>query len=141
MWDNYSDQDILALQQRIISSIPPDIMALDGKWMMRGNKEQNSTGKAVFIYLLHQCVDYKRGNRRHQKDAEPGKVAAAKQEHVHEMVTWTRLDSMIRPSLLVYFGSLLSTNNPFVTNYIDLPLWLFRRRRLPNELRETAYEL
>jgi hypothetical protein len=36
LWDNYSDEEIQGIQQRIVSSIAPEKMALDGKWMMRG---------------------------------------------------------------------------------------------------------
>jgi hypothetical protein len=36
LWEYYSDEDIQALQQKIFSSISPELMALDGKWIMRG---------------------------------------------------------------------------------------------------------
>jgi hypothetical protein len=36
LWENYSDQDIQAIQQKIVAGISPAMMALDGKWMMRG---------------------------------------------------------------------------------------------------------
>ncbi|HSB92514.1 MAG TPA: hemerythrin domain-containing protein [Flavitalea sp.] len=44
LWENYSDQDIQAIQQKIVASISPEIMALDGKWMMRGINDAEAKG-------------------------------------------------------------------------------------------------
>ena len=44
LWENYSDQDIQAIQQKIISSISPELMALDGKWIMRGINDAELKG-------------------------------------------------------------------------------------------------
>ena len=44
LWENYSDQDIQAIQQKILSSISPELMALDGKWIMRGINDAELKG-------------------------------------------------------------------------------------------------
>lgn len=36
LWANYTDEEIMAIQQKIVSSIPPAIMAVNAKWMLRG---------------------------------------------------------------------------------------------------------
>lgn len=37
LWQHYTDEQILGLNQKIVASIPPAEMALASKWMMRGN--------------------------------------------------------------------------------------------------------
>lgn len=44
LWDNYTDQDIQAIQQKIVAGISPEMMALDGKWMMRGVNDSELKG-------------------------------------------------------------------------------------------------
>ena len=44
LWENYSDQDIQVIQQKILSSISPELMALDGKWIMRGVNDAELKG-------------------------------------------------------------------------------------------------
>lgn len=44
LWENYSDQDIQAIQQKIVASISPEMMALDGQWMMRGINDAEAKG-------------------------------------------------------------------------------------------------
>ena len=44
LWENYSDQDIQRIQQKILASISPEMMALDGKWMMRGINDAEAKG-------------------------------------------------------------------------------------------------
>lgn len=36
LWANYSDEEIMGIQQQIVSTIPPAMMALNAKWMLRG---------------------------------------------------------------------------------------------------------
>ncbi|MBS1567642.1 MAG: hypothetical protein JST39_24880, partial [Bacteroidetes bacterium] len=35
LWEHYTDQEILGIQQNIISSIPPQILMEESRWMMR----------------------------------------------------------------------------------------------------------
>jgi hypothetical protein len=44
LWENYSDQDIQAIQQKIVASISAEMMALDGQWMMRGINDAEAKG-------------------------------------------------------------------------------------------------
>ena len=36
MWANYTDEEILDTQKKIVAGIPPDKMAISATWMLRG---------------------------------------------------------------------------------------------------------
>jgi hypothetical protein len=43
LWQHYTDQQILGIQQRLLDTIPPQEMALSGKWMFRGINDMEAT--------------------------------------------------------------------------------------------------
>lgn len=65
LWANFSDEEIMAMEHRIVENISPDNMAIISKWMIKGgnNTELNSWLDAVkasapdFVYngLLQAC--------------------------------------------------------------------------------------
>lgn len=62
LWQYYTDSEILDLERQILASIPPDILAVENRWMMKGmsNPEiiawlrvvKQTAPEAVFFSLL-----------------------------------------------------------------------------------------
>ena len=44
LWRYYSDAEIIAMNQRIIASIPPEEMSFTSAWMMKGMNNAEITG-------------------------------------------------------------------------------------------------
>ncbi len=36
IWENYTDEEILQIQAKLIATIPPEVMYVESQWMMRG---------------------------------------------------------------------------------------------------------
>jgi hypothetical protein len=49
IWKHFTDEELLAISHQIVATIPPDKMAIQGKWMVKGMNDEEITHWAAAI--------------------------------------------------------------------------------------------
>jgi hypothetical protein len=63
IWKHFTDEELLALSHQIVATIPPDKMAIQGKWMVKGMNDEEISHWAAAIrqsapdFVFQQIVE------------------------------------------------------------------------------------